>query len=163
MRANFWMGGIVAIAVAGTAVAQVDPKAVFQARYDTFRAAMAAGDSAAVNGILAPGYQMTDIQGGVHDASGLAAMMQRMPAAMSKNATTTVLEASVSGDSAAVKQELSAKGTREGPDGNAMNLEMSIVSNDTWIKTGDAWLLKASLQKNVTVKRDGEVFFTQSN
>jgi ketosteroid isomerase-like protein len=163
MRMNLWMGGIVAVAIASAAVAQEDPKALFQARYDTFRAAMAAKDAAAANAVLAPGYQMTDIQGNTHDASGVATLMERMPAAMSQNSKTTVLEAAITGDSAAIKQELAAKMTRPGPDGNAMNLEMSVVSNDTWVKVGDTWLLKASVQKDLTVKRDGEVFFKQSN
>lgn len=163
MRMNFWLGGIVAVALASAATAQDDAKAQFQVRYDTFRAAMASKDSAAVNAILAQGYQMTDIQGTNHDASGVATLMERMPAAMGRDSKTTVLEAVVTGDSAAVKQELAATMKRPGPDGNEMNLEMSVVSNDTWVKVGDAWLLKASVQKDLVVKRDGEVFFKQSN
>jgi hypothetical protein len=163
MRMNLWLGGIVAVALATAAAAQDDAKALFQARYETFRTAMAAKDSAAANAVLAPGYQMTDIRGETHDASSVATMMERMPAAMSQNSATTVLEATVTGDSAAIKQELAAKMKRPGPDGNEMNLEMTVISNDTWVKVGDAWLLKASIQKDLVVKRDGEVFFKQSN
>lgn len=163
MRVSPWFGAIVAVAIAGSAAAQEDPKAVFQAKYDSYRTAMAAKDSAAVNAILAPGFQMTDIQGNTHDASGIATMMERMPAAMTQNAKTTVLEATISGDTAAIKQELAATMVRPGPDGNDMKMEMSVTSNDTWVKSGDAWLLKATFQKDLVVKRDGEVFFKQSN
>jgi ketosteroid isomerase-like protein len=165
MRMNFWLGGAVAVAIASAtaAAAQDDAKALFQARYDTFRSAMAAKDAAAAGAVLAPGYSMTDIRGETRDASGLQAMMAQMPPGLSENSKTTVLEATVTGDSAAVKQELAAAMKRPGPDGNEMNLELSVVSNDTWVKIGDAWLLKTSVQKDLVVKRDGEVFFKQSN
>ena len=162
MRVSPWFGAIVAVAIASSVAAQEDPKAVFQARYDTFRTAMAAQDQAALGAIMAPGYTMTDIQGEVRDSAAVAAMMQRMPGAM-RDAKTTVLEANVSGDAAAVKQQLSAKATRPGPDGNEMTMEFEVTSNDTWVKSGDAWQLKATVQKEIIVKRDGEVFFKQSN
>ncbi|MFM6950320.1 MAG: nuclear transport factor 2 family protein [Novosphingobium sp.] len=163
MRVSPWFGAIVAVAIAGSAAAQEDPKALFQARYDTFRSAMAAQDQAAVGAILAPGYTMTDIQGEVRDAAAVAQMMQRMPAALGRDAKTTVLEAAVTGSTAAVKQQLAAKATRPSPDGKEMTMEFEVTSNDTWVKNGDAWQLKASVQKDVVVKRDGEVFFKQSN
>lgn len=163
MRVSTWFGAVAAVAMATNALAQEDPKALFQSRYDTFRSAMAAQDQAAVSAIMAPGYTMTDIQGEVRDASAVAAMMQRMPGAMGRDAKTTVLEAAVTGDTAAVKQQLSAKATRPGPDGNEMTMEFEVTSNDTWVKNGDAWQLKATVQKEVIVKRDGEVFFKQSN
>ena len=163
MRVSPWLGAIVAVAVATSAAAQEDPKSLFQGRYDAFRSAMAAQDQAAVSAILAPGYTMTDIQGEVRDAAALATMLQRMPGAMGAGAKTTVLEATVTGDTAAVKQQLAATATRPGPDGNEMTMEFEVVSNDTWVKSGDAWLLKASVQKDLVVKRNGEVFFKQSN
>lgn len=163
MRVSTWLGAFAAVAIASSATAQQDPKALFQARYDAFRTAMAAQDQAAVGAILAPGYTMTDIQGEVRDAAAVSAMLQRMPAGMGREATTTVLEANVTGETAAVKQQLAAKATRPGPDGTDMTMELEVVSNDTWVKTGEAWLLKASVQKDITVKRNGEVFFKQSN
>jgi len=163
MRVSHWFGALAAVAIAGSAAAQEDPKAQFQSRYDAFRTAMAAQDQAAVSAILAPGYTMTDIQGEVRDAAALAAMMQRMPAGMGRDAKTTVLEATVSGDTAAIKQQLAGKATRPGPDGNEMTMEFEVTSNDTWVKNGTAWLLKASVQKDIVVKRNGEVFFKQSN
>lgn len=163
MRVSPWFGALVAVAIAGSAAAQEDPKSLFQGRYDAFRSAVATQDQAAVSTILAPGYTMTDIQGEVRDASAVTTMMQRMPGAMGRDAKTTVLEAAVTGDTAAVKQQLSAKATRPGPDGNEMTMEFEVTSNDTWVKNGDVWQLKATVQKEVIVKRDGEVFFKQSN
>lgn len=163
MRVSPWFGAIAALVFAASASAQEDPKATFQSRYDAFRVAMAAQDQAAIGAILAPGYTMTDIQGEVRDAAAVAGMLQRMPAGMGRDAKTTVLEVSVSGDSAAVKQQLATKASRPGPDGNPMNLEIEVSSNDTWVKNGDTWQLKTSVQKDVVVKRDGEVFFKQSN
>ena len=163
MRVSHWFGAVVAVAIAGSAAAQEDPKTLFQGRYDAFRSAMAAQDQAAVSAILAPGYTLTDIQGEVRDASAVAAMMQRMPAGMGRDAKTTVLEATIAGDSATVKQQLVGKANRPGPDGNEMALEFEVTSNDTWVKNGASWQLKTSVQKDLVVKRNGEVFFKQSN
>lgn len=163
MRVSPWIGAVVAVAIASSAVAQEDPKTLFQGRYDAFRNAMAAQDQEAVSAVLAPGYSMTDIQGEVRDAAAVTTMMQRMPGGMGRDAKTTVLEATVTGDTAAIKQQLSAKATRPGPDGNEMTMEFEVTSNDTWVKSGDAWQLKATVQKELIVKRDGEVFFKQSN
>lgn len=163
MRFSPWLGAIAAVAIASSAAAQEDPKTMFQARYEAFRTAMAAQDQAAVGAILAPGYTMTDIQGEVRDAAAVAQMMQRMPGNLSREAKTTVLEATVTGDTAAVKQQLAAKATRPGPDGKDMAMELEVTSNDTWVKNGDAWQLKTSVQKDIVVKRDGDVVFKQSN
>lgn len=163
MRVSPWFGAIVAVAIAGSAAAQEDPKTLFQARYEAFRTAMAAQDQAGVGAILAPGYTMTDIQGEVRDAAAVATMMQRMPAGMGRDAKTTVLEATVNGDTAAVKQQLSAKASRPGPDGNDMAMELEVTSSDTWVKNANVWQLKASVQKDIVVKRDGDIVFKQSN
>jgi hypothetical protein len=52
-------------------------------------------------------------------------------------------------------------GSRTGDDGKPHTMEMTSVSNDTWVKVGDDWRLKASVQKSMEVKRDGEVVFSQ--
>ena len=164
MRNGLWLGGIVALAMATVAAAQEDPKALFQARYDAFRSAAIAQDQAALGAILAPGYTLTDIQGETRDAAMITGMMARMGGAgCERTLTTTVLEAAINGNTATVKQQLSAGGKRTGPDGKEMTMEMQVVSDDTWIKSGEAWLLKSSVQKDIVVKRDGEVFFKQSN
>lgn len=165
MRITSWLGGIVAVALATSAAAQEDPKAVFQARYDAFRGAVMAQDQAALGTILAPDYTLVDIQGETRDAAMITGMMARMGstgAGGERTMTTTVLDAAVNGGTALVKQQLSAAGKRAGPDGKEMSMEMQILSDDTWVKTGEAWLLKSSVQKELVVKRDGEVFFKQS-
>ena len=166
MRITPWLGGIVAVALATSAAAQEDPKALFQARYDAFRSAVIAQDQAALGTILAPGYTLIDIQGETRDAATITGMMARMGSAGAggeRTMTTTVLEAAINGSTATVKQQLSAAGKRTGPDGNEMSMEMQIVSDDTWVKSGEVWLLKSSVQKDFVVKRDGEVFYKQSN
>lgn len=168
MRITPWLGAAAALAIVSTASAQEDPKALFQSRYDAFRSAVIAQDQVALGAILAPGYTMVDIQGETRDATAITGMMQRMGAGGSqagggRNMATTVLDATINGGTATVKQQLAAAGKRTGPDGAEMSLEILILSDDTWVKSGDAWLLKSSVQKDLTVKRDGEVFFKQSN
>ena len=166
MHSISWLGGAVAVALATAATAQDDPAALFQTRYDAFRSAVIGQDQAALGTILAPGYTLIDIQGETRDAATITATMARMGSAGAggeRTMTMTVLGATITGSAATVKQQLSAAGKRAGPDGAEMTIEMQIVSDDTWIKAGEAWLLKSSVQKELVVKRDGEVFFKQSN
>ncbi len=161
---GLFTGAVVAVALASGAQAQVDAKATFQARYGELRTAMQAKDAAAVSKILAPDYQMTDIQGGTHDAAEVSQMMQRGPAADPERKTeTTVLNATITGTTATVQQQMMFSGKRAGPDGAEHSMEVQILSDDSWVKSGDAWVLKSSLQKELTVKKDGEVFFHQAN
>ena len=162
--AHVLTGAVAVVALASGAQAQTDPKAAFQARYGELRTAMQAKDAAAVGKILAPDYQMTDIQGGTHDAAEVSQMLQRAPAADPERKTeTTVLNATVAGNTATVQQQMMISGKRADPDGAEHSMEVQILSDDSWVKSGDAWVLKSSLQKELTVKKDGEVFFHQAN
>jgi len=157
-----WLaGGVVAVAMAGAAVAQDDPKALFLGRYDALRSAMLARDAAAVGKIIAPDYEMTDIQGGTHNAAEVQERMTRMPADPTRKPVTTVLSATVSGETAAVKQQMDMHMTRPMEDGTKAEMDVTVISDDTWVHRGDAWLLQKSVQNDLTVKKDGEVMFHQ--
>ncbi|WP_423142011.1 nuclear transport factor 2 family protein [Parablastomonas sp. CN1-191] len=174
------MAAVAAVAISAPVLAQDDVKAGFETRYAQLRTAMEAHDDAAMGAIMAPDYAMTDLNGETHTRDQMRQMSARRggparppsdqaPADGAKPAspkperqvTLTVQSATVSGPVATVLLQTHANGSRTGEDGKPHTMEMTSLSSDTWVKAGDAWQLKASVQKSIEVKRDGEVVFTQ--
>lgn len=161
MRSKFWLAAVpVVAAIAAPALAQDDQKSLFQTRYTELRSALQAGDVSGAKAILAPGYELTDIRGEVQNAEAMLERAGRMPANASRKVASEVLSVSVNGPLATVEQKLNAGMTRPGSDA-AMELE--VTSTDTWVRQGETWLLWRSKQTELTVKRDGEVMFSQKN
>lgn len=161
MRSKFWLAAVPVIAtIAAPALAQDDQKSLFQTRYTELRSALQAGDVSGAKAILAPGYELTDIRGEVQNAEAMLERAGRMPANASRKVASEVLSVSVNGPLATVEQKLNAGMTRPGSDA-AMELE--VTSTDTWVRQGETWLLWRSKQTELTVKRDGEVMFSQKN
>ena len=152
-----------AFAISAPALAQADSAALFQGRYADLRSAMQEKDAVKIAAVLAPDYRMTDIQGEEHDAAALAERMGRMPQGAGRSVETKVLSAAITGESAAVEQELTGAMTRAGPDGAEHRMELHLRSADSWALRGGQWLLVKSVQQELTVKRDGEVFLHQQN
>ena len=190
-RHTLWLSAALAgaLTVAAAAQAAPDTKEQFQRRYTELRGAMAAHDQAALAKIITPDFTMTDVRGETHTAAEVAQMEGRRgagradhprspagessaPAGPAKPDTapprperkteTTVLAATVSGETASVHQQLHMAMTREGDDGTPHAIDLVIVSDDSWVHHGDAWLLQKSVQKDFIVKRDGEEFMHQT-
>lgn len=165
MRFTHWLAaGFAVAAIASAAPAQDDPKALFAARYAELRAAMQAKDAAAIARIVAPDYAMTDIRGETHDAASLTKLADRMQGgAPDRTTEAEVLAAAVTGPTAQVRQKVNTRMTRVGPDGAPHKMEMIVLTDDTWVQIDGAWRLRTSIQKDLTVLRDGEEFFHQAN
>lgn len=151
-------------AVAGPAMAQADAAATFAARYVELRAAMFAHDVAGVAKVMAPEYQVTDLQGETRTGADMMERMAKVAARApdpSRKMETKVLSVTVTGDSATVEQQLIASGKRTADDGAEHAMEMTLTSTDTWARCGEAWMLVKSVQTGRTLKRDGEVFFQE--
>ncbi|HOB14795.1 MAG TPA: nuclear transport factor 2 family protein [Novosphingobium sp.] len=158
-----WLaGGAIAVAIVGSAQAQQDPNAMFEARYTELRTAMLGGDKATVEKILAPEYEATDIRGETHQRAMVLERLGQLPEGM-EQPQGKVLTVKVNGDSAAVESQMTMHMKRTGDDGAEMALEIVIVSDDQWVQRGGAWLLKSSVQKDISVSKDGEVVFHQAN
>lgn len=155
-------GLLTTVSLTAPAQAQDAAKAQFEGLYAELRTALEAHDAASLDKLLAPEYAMLDIRGNAHDRAAVMERMAKMPQGAGSSALTTVLSASITGDSAAVKQQLAASGKRAGDDREEHTMEMVVLSDDTWVKRGDGWLLTKSEQKELTVKRDGEVFFHEA-
>jgi Domain of unknown function (DUF4440) len=157
-------GGLVAVALVGSVQAQEDPKAAFEARYAEMSTAMLAKDRAATEKLLAPDYQSTDIRGDAHNRAEVLDKLADLPPELANaKPETKVLTAKVTGDSAAVDSQMTMQMKRPDENGEEMTLDIAIVSADTWVNRGGTWLLQKSVQKELTVSKDGEVVFRQAN
>lgn len=157
-------GGLVAIAMVGSVQAQEDPKAAFEARYTEMRTAMLAKDRAGTEKLLTADYQSTDIRGEVHNRADVLDRLAQLPPEMANaKPETKVLSVTVSGATAAVDSQMTMQMKRPGEDGEDMTLDIAVVSSDTWVQTGGVWLLQKSVQKELTVSKDGEIVFRQAN
>ncbi len=160
--APFALTALASVALVAPAAAQDDAVAQFQGRYTALRTAMETRDAAAVARFFAPEYTMTDLRGETRSGTDVLARMQKMGARASDPARkieTTVLSATIAGDSATVEQQLTGGGKRAGEDGVEHTMELVMKSTDTWVKRGDVWQIAKSVQTGMIVKRDGEVFF----
>lgn len=160
-----WLaGGAMIVAVAGAAHAQEDQKAAFEARYAEFTAAMMAKDGTKLGAMLAPDFESTDIRGETHNRAESIDNLAKMPPEMADiKPVTKVLSVKQTGDTAAVESQMTMQLKRPDPSGEEMTLDIAVTGADTWIQRGGVWLLQKSVQKEMTVSKDGEVVFKQAN
>lgn len=159
-----WLaGGAMVVAVAGAAQAQEDPKAMFEGRYAELSTAMLGKDRAGAEKLLAPEYESTDIRGDTYNRAEVLDRMGRMPGGADFKPQTSVLKVKLNGASAAVDSQMTIKMQRPDENGEEMTLEVTIVSADTWVQRGGVWLMQKSVQKEMSVARNGEVVFSQAN
>lgn len=157
-------GGLVAVALVGSVQAQEDPKAAFEVRYTEMRNAMVTKDRAATEKLLAPDYQSTDIRGDVHARAEVLDKLADLPPELANaKPETKVLAVKVTGDTAAVDSQMTMQMKRPDENGEEMTLDIAVVSADTWVNRSGTWLLQKSVQKELTVSKDGEIVFRQAN
>lgn len=156
-----WLaGGIMAVAMASAAYAQ-DDQAAFEARYTQLRTAIIAKDRAAAEKLLAADYESTDIRGETHNRSEVLDRLSQIPQGV-EPPQNKVLKLAVNGDSAAVENQMTMHMKRTGDDGAEVKLDVTVVSDDTWVQRSGTWLLQKSVQKDLSVAKDGEVVFHQA-
>ena len=157
-----WLAGaIIAVSIVGSAAAQ-DAKSLFAGRYAELSAARQAKDTVALGKLLAPDFVMTDIQGTDHTAAEMHAAMGKLPGGGAVTPKVTIVSAQITGTTAQVEQQMEIHMERAGPDGAPLKLDVTVQTADTWVQSGEAWLLQASNQKDVSVAKDGEVVFHQA-
>lgn len=154
-------GALASVAVVAPAVAQ-DAKALFAQRYDEMHKAMFAKDRATLAKFMAPDYEMVDIQGESHPLSELTERLDQMPSDPAMMPKTTVLEATISGETATVRQQQDMHMKRPMEDGTTAELDITVITLDTWVLRGGNWLLQRSVWKDISVSKDGEVVFHQA-
>jgi hypothetical protein len=160
-----WLaGGVLMVAVAGSAYAQEDPKLALEGRYAELSAAMLGKDAAKAGAIMAPDFEATDIRGETRNRAESLAQLDQMPPGMENmKPETKVLSVKLNGDSAAVDSQVTMQMKRPDETGAEMTLDIAMTSVDTWVQRGGVWLLQKSVQKEMSVSKDGEVVFRQAN
>ncbi|NCU11069.1 MAG: nuclear transport factor 2 family protein [Sphingomonadaceae bacterium] len=159
-----WLaGGAMIVAVAGAAQAQEDPKAMFEGRYAELTTAMLGKDRTGVEKLLAAEYETTDIRGDTYTRAQALDRIGQMPGGADFKPQTSVLKVKLNGTSAAVDSQMVIKMQRPDESGEQMTIEVTILSADTWVQRGGVWLMQKSVQKEMSVARNGEVVFRQAN
>lgn len=159
-----WLAaGTMIVAVAGAAQAQEDPKAVFEGRYAELTTALLGKDRVGAEKLMAPEYESTDIRGDTYSRSEVLDRMGQMPGGADFKPQTSVLKVKLNGTTAAVDSQMQIKMQRPDENGEQMTLEITVVSADTWVQRGGVWLMQKSVQKEMSVARNGEVVFRQAN
>jgi len=157
-----WLaGGAMMVVLAGPASAQEDPKSVFASRYDRLLTAIIAKDGAAIETILAPDFKITDIQGTVHDSLAARERLDRISGQASSKPTITILSAVITGDQAAVRQRMDMHVSRVMAEGPKAELDIDYLADDIWVHKGDVWQYQQRVEKGLTVKNNGKIFFRQ--
>ena len=156
-----WLAGAaIAVSLAGTAYAQ-DAKTVFEARYAELSAAQQAKDLAKLQTMMTPDFTMIDIQGTEHNAAEMKDLMDKRPVGAGVVPKITIVSAQISGATAKVEQQIEIHTERAGPDGTPAKMDITVLTDDEWVQSGGAWLLKSSDQRDVSVSKDGDVVFHQ--
>jgi len=156
-----WLAGAaITVTLAGIAYAQ-DAKAVFEARYAELSAAQQAKDLAKLQTMMAPDFTMIDIQGNEHNAAEMKDLMDKRPGGAGVVPKITIVSAQISGPTAKVEQQIEIHTERTGPDGTPAKVDITVLTDDDWVQSGGAWLLKSSDQRDVSVSKDGDVVFHQ--
>ena len=86
-----------------------------------------------------------------------------MPGGQDIKPQTKVLAVKLAGDGAMVESQMTVQIKRPDQSGQEMALDIAISANDTWVQRGGTWMLQKTVQKEMTVSRDGEVVFRQAN
>ena len=130
-------------------------RAVLEGRYAAMKSAMADRDQQAVAALLAPGFLSIDVSGKSEDASQMLQELAALPKDPRKASETTLLSVEVSGDTATVEQRYHMTTTKTSPDERSHAVELVTLSTDTWIKSGEAWLLQRTATNQLDYTVDG--------
>lgn len=154
-------GAMATVAIVAPAFAQ-DAKAVFEPLYAQMNAATEARDMATLAKIMAPEFEMTDIRGDTHTMAEMHDMMAAMPKDPAMKPKVSILSATITGTSATVSNQMDMHMSRAMEDGTTAQLDVTVISEDTWVQRGGVWLMVKSVQKDLSVSKDGEVVFHQA-
>jgi hypothetical protein len=112
---------------------------------------------AAISSLLTANFQSVDVQGHVTNEKAMIDELKQTPLDPNRQRVTTVNSAQVEGNSALVVQSYRSSFQTKGTDGAMHQIDLNTRSDDTWIKSGDRWLLQTTSTRAMTVVRDGSV------
>jgi hypothetical protein len=143
------------------AQAQIDPgealRPVLEKRYAELKTAMADRNPQALSALLAPGFVSEDISGKTTSAEEMIKELAALPKDTGKTTGTVLLSIKPQGDRAVVEQRYHMTTTKALPDGNRQAIDLVTLSTDTWLHSGDRWLMEKTVTNQIDYTVDGKV------
>ena len=137
--------------------AEENLKEALQARYGAMKVAMAAHDGSAIGALLAPDFESVDISGEPQTASQMIAEVSGLKSDPNKVSVTTLAAVRLVAGKATVEQNYDMKTARVGNDGVAHPVRLTTSSTDTWVKSGDSWLLQRTVTNEMFLFKDNRL------
>ncbi len=135
-----------------------DPlREVLQSRYAAMKAAMAAHDGPGIAAILAPNFVSVDVSGKSENASQTIAEVNALKTDPDKSSNTTLSSISPGSTAVTVEQRYDMKTKSTTADGTQHDVELVTLSTDTWVKSGNVWLIERTVTDDVTYFVDGKL------
>jgi hypothetical protein len=153
------------LAISATAWGADDPgpaHATFAGLYVKFNAAMNSRNTAELGALLAPGFHGEDVAGRARSAKKLLEEISALNEDPNRKAASTVVSATVDGQTAQVAQRLLVTTTKSVL-GKKIMLELVSESDDTWTRSGSAWKLWKSTTRKMAYSANGSVLSEKTN
>jgi len=126
-------------------------------RYAELKTAMAERDSKALSTVLAPDFVSEDVSGQATSAEEMIKQLAALPKDSGKVMDTTLVSIKPQGDRVIVEQRYHMTTTKALPDGNKQAIDLVTLSTDTWIHSGDKWLIQRTVTNQIDYSVDGKV------
>jgi ketosteroid isomerase-like protein len=142
--------------VAAEPAAESALKSVLEGRYAALKAAIDARDRQALAALLAPGFASVDVSGKSQTAEQMLTQLAASRKDPNKVSETTLLSVKLNGDVATVSQRYHMTSAKVTSDGSRHPVELVTLSTDTWIRSGDSWLLRQTATDQLDYSVDGK-------
>ena len=142
-------------AVAQTA-AESSLKSVLEGRYAALKTAIDARDRQALAALLAPDFVSVDISGKSQAAEQMLTQLAALPKDPNRASETTLVSVKLDGDVATVSQRYHMTSAKVTSDGSRHPTELETLSTDTWVRSGDTWLLRKTATDELDYSVDGK-------
>jgi Domain of unknown function (DUF4440) len=131
-------------------------KSTLEKRYAAMKVAIDAKDRQALAAFLAPGFVSVDVDGKSQTAEEMLDQFAKSPKDPNRVSETTLVSVKLGGGVATVSQRYHMTSVRIISDGSRHPTERDTLSTDTWVRSGDTWLLKKTVTEELDYSVDGK-------
>ena len=150
----FWVAFAVPAAHAGDSNAL---RATFSANYEAMKQATEKRDGKALGELLAPGFESVSINNESKGRDSMIRDIDALPPRKAGSTTSTFInDLRQVGDKVFVDETYELERVNPGRGGKSRTYRVITGVNDTWIKSGDKWLLQRSVANEANFFVDGE-------
>jgi hypothetical protein len=126
-------------------------------RYAEMKVAMTERDTPALSALLAPGFVGEDISGKTASGEEMIKQLGAAPKDDGKVTETTLVSIKPQGDRVIVEQRYHMTTMKSLPDGAKQAIDLVTLSTDTWIHSGDKWLIQKTVTNQIDYSIDGKL------